>query len=78
MRERQPSDVGSYQIEVVVWAKHYRAREEQIDEAAALIDSYIRLVVEKYIAQLVDVVVPFPIKSFVYILLCPAGFAESS
>jgi len=65
VRTKGPHDVTNYHIEITVWAKHYPAREALLDEATARI-----------IQALHGCNLPPRTKSWVYILLSPAGWLD--
>ncbi len=64
VRTKGPHDITAYDLEITVWAKHYREREDRLVDAV------------KRIAHLVHLTTRGDCKGFVYILLAPAGFAE--
>ncbi len=61
-------DTSNYQIEIIVRAKYFKAREKKLDEAAAFISQQL----EAKVCAFGDT----RIKGFVFILLSPASFAE--
>lgn len=64
IRIKEPHDITAYDLEVTILAKYYPEREVQLETAT------------RQIADALKTATMGSIKSFVYVLLAPAGFVE--